>query len=396
MTNLLIRKFIKDSDNITDSGVRTSYGILASIVGIVCNLILFLAKFVAGMVMHSVSVMADAFNNLSDAASTVIGFAGILTARKPADQDHPFGHGRMEYIAALVVSFLVLEVGLTFFKNAIGKIRNPEDMTFELVACIVLVLSVAVKLWMGFFNAKLGKKINSSVIKATAADSFGDAAVTTTTLISILVFRIFGVNIDGVAGIFVSVMVIYAGVNIARETITPLLGEAPEPEVVDHIAEMVEGYEGILGTHDLIIHSYGPSNKIASIHAEVPAEADIRISHEIIDQVEKDVQKKMGIFLVVHMDPVETENEQIQNYRKLLGSILAEIDEDISFHDLRMVEGKETSNLIFDVVLPFHYGKQQTAELLAQISTKVKEGNEKITCIIHVDRKYSGGNGNKK
>ena len=249
MTDFLVRRFVKDYETISDSKVRTSYGVLASLVGIVCNVILFGAKLGTGLVINSISVMADAFNNLSDAASSIIGFVGVKMAGKPADEDHPFGHGRIEYISAFIVAFLVIQVGFSLFKTSVGKIRNPEEMTFHLLSVAILILSIGVKLWLGLFNRKLGKRIQSSVMMATAADSLGDVATTSATILSLVVFGVFGWNIDGIVGLIVSVVVMIAGVNIAKDTLAPLIGQAIDPKVYREITDFVEKYEGIVGSH---------------------------------------------------------------------------------------------------------------------------------------------------
>ena len=257
MTEFLIKHFIKDYKEVEKMSVRTAYGVLASIVGIFCNVFLFVVKFVVGFILHSVSVTADAFNNLSDAGSSIISFVGVKMAEKPADRDHPFGHGRIEYIAALVVSFLVLEVGFTFLKDSIGKIQTPETLNFQTVSVVILILSIAVKLWLGLFNRKLGEKINSKVMMAVFADSMGDVITTGATILSLIFFRLTGINIDGIVGVGVALVVMWAGVGIARDTLEPLIGEAIDPEVYEEIKSFVESYDGIEGTHDLIVHNYG-------------------------------------------------------------------------------------------------------------------------------------------
>ena len=281
MTEFLVKHFVKDYKDVEKVSVRTAYGVLASIVGIFCNVFLFAVKFTVGLVLGSVSVTADAFNNLSDAGSSVIGFVGVKMAEKPADADHPFGHGRMEYIAALVVSFLVIEVGFTFLKDSVGRIRNPEEMSFSAVSVCILLLSIAVKLWLGLFNRKLGERIDSKVMKAVFTDAMGDVVTTGATIFSLVFFGATGINIDGFVGAGVALVVMWAGVGIARDTLEPLIGEAIDPEEYEKIKSFVESYDGIEGTHDLIVHNYGPGRSMASIHAEVPNNVDIERSHEI-------------------------------------------------------------------------------------------------------------------
>lgn len=382
MTDFLIRTFVKDYKKTGDAQVRTRYGLMASIVGICCNVILFGAKLFTGMLVNSVSVMADAFNNLSDAASSIVGFVGMKMAGKPADEDHPFGHGRVEYIAAFIVAFLVIQVGFSFFKTSIEKIIHPEEMTFQAVSVAILLLSVCVKLWMALFNNNLGKRIQSTVLKATAADSIGDVITTSATILSILVYGIWGLNIDGIIGIAVSVIVMWAGVKIAKDTLTPLIGEPIDPKIYNEITEFVESYDGIMGSHDLIVHNYGPSRSMASIHAEVPNDVNIEVSHEIIDAIEREAVRKFGIFLVIHMDPVETKNSRVMEFGSMLENVLQKVDSRISFHDLRMVEGKNKINLVFDLVVPREYDKKKKDWLKEEITKKVTEIDKRCCLII--------------
>ena len=385
MTELLVKTFVKDYQNTEEAKVRTAYGVLASLVGIVCNLLLFVGKLAVGLVLHSVSVMADAFNNLSDAASSVIGFIGVKMAEKPADEEHPFGHGRIEYIAALIVSFLVIEVGFTFFKNAIAKIRTPEELSFNRISMGILLASVAVKLWLSFFNKKLGKRINSTVMQATATDALGDVVTTLATMGSILFFYFTKINIDGYVGLVVSLLVMWAGVGIAKDTLEPLIGQSVDPKLYREISEFVESYDGILGSHDLIVHNYGPTKSLASIHAEVPNNVDIETSHEIIDRIERDAAKKLGIFLVIHMDPVETADAQVAEVKAEVQEVLHQMDERLSLHDFRMVDGEKWINLIFDVVVPFSYGENDRPKLREAIEEKVRSLDERYHCVITFD-----------
>ena len=385
MTELLVKTFVKDYQNTEEAKVRTAYGVLASLVGIVCNLLLFGGKLAVGLVLHSVSVMADAFNNLSDAASSVIGFIGVKMAEKPADEEHPFGHGRLEYIAALIVSFLVIEVGFTFFKNAIAKIRTPEELSFNLISMGILLASVAVKLWLSFFNKKLGKRINSTVMQATATDALGDVVTTLATMGSILFFYFTKINIDGYVGLAVSLLVMWAGVGIAKDTLEPLIGQSVDPKLYREISEFVESYDGILGSHDLIVHNYGPTKSLASIHAEVPNNVDIETSHEIIDRIERDAAKKLGIFLVIHMDPVETADAQVAEVKAEVQEVLHQMDERLSLHDFRMVDGEKWINLIFDVVVPFSYGENDRPKLREAIEEEVRSLDERYHCVITFD-----------
>ena len=388
MTNFLVKRFVKDYEQIDQVSVRTSYGVMASIVGILCNVLLFAVKGTIGVLMHSIAVMADAFNNLSDAGSSVVGLLGVKMASKPADEEHPFGHGRMEYVSALAVSFIVLQVGLTLLKDSFGKIREPEELNFQIISIVILILSVGVKGWLGLFNKKLGKKIDSKVMLATAADAMGDVITTTATICSIIFCRITGINIDGYVGIAVSLVVMWAGIGIARDTLEPLLGEATTPEDYIKITKFVEGYDGIVGSHDLIVHNYGPGRNMASIHAEVPNDVDIEVSHEIIDRIERDAAKMLGIFLVIHMDPVETKNEYVLKVKSQVMEIMEALDKNASIHDFRMVDGENQINLIFDMVVPFEYSKEKEKELKASFRKLIRMHDDRYRCVITVERSY--------
>ena len=388
MTNMLVRLFVPNYQDTEDPKDRTRYGMLSGVVGIICNLILFLSKMLIGLLTNSISVMADAFNNLSDAASSIIGFVGAKMAGKPADEDHPFGHGRIEYISAFIVAFLVIQVGFSLFKTSVGKIIHPEEMVFQPVSVVILLLSVAVKLWMGLFNKKLGKQINSSVMLATSADSLGDVLATSATIVSILVYGILGWNIDGIVGLCVSAVVLLAGVNIAKDTLEPLIGAPIDHQLYTEISNYVESFDGIVGTHDLIIHNYGPSRSMASIHAEVPNDVDIQISHEIVDRIEQEAYKRFHISLVIHMDPVVTKNEQYLKLRQMLNEVLDEVDSRLQFHDFRMVNGKERINLIFDLVVPRDYKYSQYDQLRDRITRMVQERDKRCKCVINVENSY--------
>lgn len=388
MTNFIVKHFIKDYEEINKMSVRTSYGLVASIVGIFCNVLLFAAKFVVGILAHSVSVLADSFNNLSDAGSSIISLVGVKMASKPADEEHPFGHGRMEYIAALIVSFLVIEVGFSFLKDSIGKISEPTDLQFHVFSIVVLILSIGVKLWLSMFNRKLGKKINSKVMMATATDSMGDVIATSATIISILVFQFARVNIDAYVGIGVSLVIMWAGIGIARDTLEPLLGEAVPTDVYKQITEFVESYEGVVGTHDLIVHNYGPGRSMASVHAEVPNDVDVEVSHEIIDRIERDVLKELGIFLVIHMDPIEINNEQLNKAKQLVMAAVNEMDQLLSIHDFRMVTGENQINLIFDLVVPISYEKEKRKELCKVLRKRMYDIDARYQCVIQVENSF--------
>ncbi len=388
MTDLLVKMFVKNYEDTDNISVRTAYGVLASGVGIACNVLLSLAKMMVGMLLHSVSVMADAFNNLSDAGSSIIGLVGVKMAEKPADEDHPFGHGRIEYVAALIVAFLVIEVGFTFFKDSISKIRHPEELRFQMVSIVILGMSILVKLWLGMFNKKLGKKIDSQVMMATAADSLGDVIATAATVVSILFWKVTGINIDGFVGLGVSLVVMWAGIGIARDTLEPLIGEATTPEDYRRIKKFVEKYDGIMGSHDLIVHNYGPGRSMASIHAEVPNNVSIEVSHEIIDRIERDAAKELGIFLVIHMDPLETEDQTVLKVRKKTEKAVEELDSRCSIHDFRMVKGEDQTNLIFDLVVPREYSEKKGDELMIRVIERMQEIDKRYQCVITLENSF--------
>lgn len=394
MTEFLVNKFIKDSANIESTEVRTRYGMLASVVGIFCNVLLFSVKLTIGLILSSLAVTADAFNNLSDAASSIISFVGVKMAGKPADAEHPFGHGRIEYIAALIVSFLVIEVGFTFFKSSISKIMHPEEITFDLVPFIILILSILVKLWMAFFNNKLGKRIDSKVMLATAADSLGDVITTSATVISIVICHFTSINVDAIAGLIVSGIVIWSGVSIAKDTLEPLIGQRVPSELYQKITDMVESYEGIVGAHDLIVHNYGPNRSMATIHAEVPNDVSIEASHEIIDRIERDAKKKLNILLVIHMDPIEMRDEEVLELRDKTSHIVHALDPELHFHDFRVLKENEKKNLVFDLVVPDSYTEKDANRVMHQLIALLHEMEKNVDCIITLDRSFEAPKNN--
>ena len=382
MTNLLEKLFIKDKKD------RSAYGVLAGIVGIICNVFLFAGKLIIGLLINSSAVMTDSFNNLSDAASSVISLVGAKLAAKPADKEHPFGHGRYEYIVALIVSFIILEVGISCFKTSIDKIFHPEDLNISLIALIILIVSVFVKIWLSLFNRKLGKKIDSKVLLATARDALGDVFVTSATIVSLLIYRFLDLNVDGYMGCLVAVMVFLAGISVARDTIEPLLGEAVPEELYKEICEKVCSYEGIEGTHDLIVHSYGPARRMASVHAEIKNTLSIETAHEIVDKIEQDVIRDLNIFLVIHMDPIDTDNEAVQSTRKIISDAVKEKDPSASIHDFRMVSGTDQINLVFDLVLPYSYKKEECKKFTEDLEGKLKKIDQRYNCVITVEHSY--------
>lgn len=388
MTEFLVKTFVKNYQQTDDIQVRTAYGLMSSVVGICCNLLLFAAKITTGILLNSISVMADAFNNLSDAASSIVSFVGVKMAEKPADEDHPFGHGRIEYISAFIVAFIVIQVGFSLFKSSLGKILHPEELSFNLVSVGILLMTILVKLWMALFNRKLGGRIHSSVMLATSADSMGDVCATSATIFSIVVFGIWHVNLDGIVGLVVSVLVMVAGVNIARDTLAPLIGAPIDPKIYKKISGFVEKYDGIIGSHDLIVHNYGPNRSMASIHAEVPSDVNIEEAHEVVDRIERDAMKEMGLFLVIHMDPVETHNTHAMQLKEMAQAVLAGLDSRLSLHDFRIVEGARRINVIFDLVVPRDYTKQMRDALKTQVCQKIRERDGRCWCVITMESSY--------
>ena len=391
MTEFIIKVFVKDHKNVQDLHVRTSYGIVSSCVGVICNILLFAAKLIIGISVNSLSVTVDAFNNLSDAGSSIISFIGVKIAAKPADKEHPFGHGRVEYISALIVSLIVIQVGFSFFRDSIDKIRNPQDLSLQLVPVLILILSIAVKLWLGTFYKKLGTRINSQIIMATAADSISDVFVTGATIVSLLIFYFTGINIDGFVGLIVSVVVMWAGFQIAKTTLEPLIGASVDKELYESIKKMVENYPGVLGTHDLIIHNYGPKYSMGTIHVEVSKDVDVSVSHELIDKIEREISRKSEVFLVIHMDPIENGNKELTKIQEQVKTITKEIDNRLESHDIRMAEGvSEEINLYFDLVIPFEYDEEKISALKEKVVGKIVEIDSRMNCTVTIDKGYMG------
>jgi cation diffusion facilitator family transporter len=332
--------------------------------------------------------MADGFNNLSDAASSVISLIGVKLAGRPADKEHPFGHGRFEYISAFTVAFLILQVGFSLLKSSFQKVLHPEELSFNPVLTGILCLSILMKLWMMLFNRKLGRRINSTVMIATSADSGNDVIVTAATIISTVIAGLTGLKIDGYMGILVSLFVMLSGFKIAKETLEPLLGQAVERDVYVKVTEMVESYEGIVGTHDLIIHNYGPTHRMATIHVEVPNNMDFEKAHETIDQIERDMLEKLDIFLVIHMDPIEVNNETVLEKKEMVLKVIKQLEEKATVHDFRVVNGEHHINLIFDLVLPYSYTKSEEQKLMAKIEEEVKELDPRHQCVITMENSF--------
>lgn len=387
MTDILLKTFVKNYENTSDVHVREKYGTLSSIVGVICNIFLFVLKYVMGTLSNSIAVISDAFNNLSDCASCVVTLLGYKMAAKPADKDHPFGHGRMEYLTSLIIAAVIFVMGIELFKDSLDKIFHPEKVKFSVIVLISLILSVGVKLWMARFNTILGKKINSSVMIATAKDSRNDVIATSATIISLIASIFTSLPVDGIMGVVVSVFILKAGFEIIKDTVDDLLGKPAEPEITAEIKELVCCDERIIGVHDLIIHNYGPGNMIGSCHAEVKSNEDFLVAHDLIDRIEHEIHKKMKITMTIHMDPIEVDNEQINSCRELVLVIVRDIDERLNVHDFRTVTGDTHTNLIFDLVVPFDISYSDE-ELKKMIDDVLKEETTKYYTVITFDREY--------
>ena len=387
ITNYLIKTFVKDNEKVDNIKVRNSYGNLAGAVGILVNVLLFSIKLSVGLLAGSVAVMADAFNNLSDAASSIITIIGFKMANKPADAEHPFGHGRIEYISALIVSFLVMLVGLQFIKSSLERITNPSIVKFEVIPFLLLLVSIFFKLWLSKFNKTVGHKIYSSALKAAATDALGDVFTSSTVVISFLLAKFTQFPLDGYIGVFVACAIIYSGYGLIKETLNPLLGEAPDPVLVNNISDMVMSYENINGIHDLVVHNYGPGRIMASIHAEIPSDIDVMTIHHIIDTAEREISKKLNIYLVIHMDPICVDTDEIIDARKIVEDVLKTYPAVKSLHDFRVVGENDIKNLIFDIVVnPIDLNDCFTKEKLSQfIERDIKKLHPQFNCIITVD-----------
>lgn len=386
MVALLAKIFIKERNDKVK--IRQSYGMLCGVVGILLNVLLFLGKFLAGTISNSIAITADAFNNLSDAGSSFVTLVGFKLAGAKPDSEHPFGHGRMEYISGLVVSAAILLMAYELIRDSIGKILHPEETEFSVLVLAILVVSILVKLYMAYYNRNIGKKIDSAAMKATAMDSLSDTCATAVVLIATLVGHYTGLQIDGWCGALVGLFILYAGINAAKETLDPLLGQPPEDEFVEEIQQIVMAHEGICGIHDLIVHDYGPGRQMISLHAEVPAEGNISEIHDVIDNIETELRLKLGCEATIHMDPIITTDEHVRELKETVTSIVKEIDEILSMHDFRVVSGPTHTNLIFDVIAPFKF-RIADDELTAMIQTMVKERmGSNYFVVMKIDKAY--------
>ncbi len=385
MTELLCKLFVKDRENTSDPLVRSRYGTLVSTVGILVNLLLSAAKLAVGLLSGAVSVTADAVNNLSDAASQIVSLISFRLAAKPADRDHPFGHARIEYVASMAVSFLVLLVSFELLKSSVQKIFHPEETIFSMITVIVLAVSAAVKVWLFLFNRRVAKKIRSEVMRATAADSLSDAGATTAVLVSTIVLRFTGIDIDAYVGIGVAILIFIAGIKLLGEAKNLIIGEAPDADIIRAICDIVKEYPEALGVHDLVVHNYGAGTVIASLHIEVDGAVDIFQTHDTIDNIEKRLCSELGIRCTIHMDPIVTDDEEVTATRATVVSAIRELDETWSLHDFRFVRGATHTNLIFDLVIPFEC-RESEEDIRCRVEQKVKEINASYFTVITIDK----------
>ena len=388
MIELLAKRFIRNYEDVGDAEVRSAYGTLCGAVGIVLNIILFIIKFAAGTLAGSIAMVADAFNNLSDAGSSVITLLGFKLANKKPDADHPFGHGRIEYISGLIVSMLILLMGFELFKSSFEKIRDPEPITFSFLAVGVLVAAILVKFYMSAYNRRIGKKIKSPAMAATATDSLSDCIATGAVLASTVISGVAHINVDGYAGLIVACFILFAGYNAAKDTLSPLLGQPPEPELVHEIESIVLEQKNIVGIHDLVVHDYGPGRVMISLHAEVPAHMDVLELHDEIDCAEEELRRVLHCEATIHMDPIVTDDPKVAELRQeTLRVLCGGLDERITIHDFRLVPGPTHTNVLFDAVLPYDV-KLTEEEAKLEIAKLVKTIDPSYFAVVHIDRAY--------
>ncbi len=388
MNERLLRRFIKDYENTLDNTVRGRYAAFAGIMGITSNFFLFIIKIVVGTLFNSISVTADAVNNLTDAGSSIITLVGFKLSRKPADEQHPYGHARAEYITGFLVSLAILLLGIELIKASFQKVINPDPIKFSYLTIIVLIVSILVKLWQGLIYRNLGKRINSTALIATGQDSMNDVITTSSVLAATIFAKLTDIQIDGYMGIAVAIFIVYSGIRLIIETLNPLMGIAPDQELISDIEKEILSYEGVLGLHDLVVHSYGPDKNFASVHVEVDATRDLLESHDLIDVIEKEITVKFGVNTVIHMDPIVTDDERINDLHRKVDEIVRSIDAKLSMHDFRVVLGKTHSNLIFDVLLPPSYNSSET-ELRKNIDEEIKKIGANFHSVITIDRNYT-------
>ena len=387
MINFLIRLFVGKNKDASDTKVRGKYASLAGFTGIVVNILLFVGKLVVGLLAGSVAIIADAFNNISDAGSSVVTLIGFRLASKPVDKEHPLGHGRLEYVTGFIVDVIIILVGFELFKSSLDKILNPYLPTVGNLTLCILGGAILVKLWLFFFYNKIGKIIRSTALKASAFDSISDCAATTLVLVSALVARFWGIGIDGYAGILVAAFIMFTGFKAAKETIDLLLGSPPEQEFVESIYQFAKGYSHVVGIHDVMVHDYGPGRQIVSFHAEVPSDSDINIAHEEVDKMERDMHEKFGCIVTVHLDPIVINDPLVNEHREMVCNAVKEVNPNLSIHDFRMTIGEKSVNLIFDLLLPSDCNLS-SEEAEKQVIDKIHEKKENCFCVIRVEHPY--------
>lgn len=387
MIRLLTKLFIKDGEDYKNASTRRALGMLCSTVGIGLNICLFAGKYAAGVLSGSIAIMADAFNNLSDAGSSVITLIGFKFAGMKPDAEHPFGHGRFEYLSGFIVAVAIILMGVELLKSSISKILSPSPVETSFLAMGILVASVCVKLYMCFYNRSVGKKIDSAAMRATAMDSLSDSVATTVVFLSMVIMRVTGTNADGWCGTMVAIFVLYAGYSAAKDTISPLLGQPPDPEFIEQIKDITLAHKEIVGIHDLVVHDYGPGRVMISLHGEVPGNGDIFKLHDVIDQTEKELKEKLGCEAVIHMDPIAVDDEEIDSIKKEVVELVKVIDEKLTIHDFRMVKGPTHTNLIFDVVVPYELkiSDRVVAEEIEQI---VRDRWNSFFVVLNIDHTY--------
>lgn len=386
MTGFLIKHILQNNDPESPLG-REKFSTLSGVTGIICNVLLCIFKFIIGTVTNSVSITADAVNNLSDASSNVVTIAGAKLSNKPVDKEHPFGHGRLEYISALIVAFFIFLMGFELGKSSVEKIINPDNVKFSIWSLIVLIAAICVKLWMAYFNHRLFRLTGNVNMKAVAQDSLNDCIATGAAIIALLIssFTSFK-RADGIIGVFVAVIIIIAGIGIVKDIIGPLLGQPPSEELVNSIEEIMLQEKLIAGVHDLIVHNYGPGRIIASAHAEVPSDVDVMEIHDVIDNVEKEIAEKLKIVICIHMDPIAFDDEEVNKYKSLIGKVINEYNSEFTFHDFKMVKGPTHTNLIFDLVVP--YSNINNTKILSDLRAKVKEVDDTIYLVVTIEHSY--------
>ena len=388
MIELLAKWFIPHRDSMEGSALRRAYGTLCGAVGIGLNILLFMGKFFAGQLSGSIAVTADAFNNLSDAGSSAVTLLGFRLAGKKPDTDHPFGHGRIEYISGLIVAGLILLMGVELAKSSFDKILHPEEVTFSALAVVILAVSVAVKLYMWFYNRRIGGKLRSAAMEATAMDSLSDAAATFAVLLATLIGKWTGLAVDGYVGLLVALFILFSAYKAAKETLSPLLGQAPDPELVQRIRDIVAEHDTVVGIHDLVVHDYGPGRQMVSLHAEVPASGDILELHDVIDNIERELHEKLHVQAVIHMDPIVTDDAEVDALRRQVAELARQVEPRMTVHDLRVVRGTTHTNLVFDAVLPLD-AAITPAEAARRIREKVSELDGDYYAVVTVEHSFT-------